>query len=141
MRVTVYQPKECSALPLPLFWTAVQGGFPSPADDYIEKHLDLNELLIEHPVATFYVRVQGDSMRDAGIQSGDILVVDRALKPASGKIVVAVLDGEFTVKRFIQKNGTLYLQPENAQYPTTRVKEEDDFQVWGVVTYIIHKAS
>lgn len=125
---------------LPLFSSRVQGGFPSPAEDYIEKQLDLNELLIEHPVATFYVRVEGDSMIGAGIHSGDLLVVDRSLNAQSGKIVVAVYNGEFTVKRFMKKGAGLFLQPENEGYPTIPVKEGDDFQVWGVVTYVIHRA-
>ena len=98
--------KEC--IRLPLFTSRVQGGFPSPAEDYVEKQLDLNELLIEHPVATFYVRVEGDSMSGAAIRSGDILVVDHSLTAQSGKIVVAVFNGEFTVKRFVKKGNRLY---------------------------------
>lgn len=125
---------------LPLFSSRVQGGFPSPADDYIEKQLDLNELLIEHPVATFYVRVQGESMLGAGIHSGDLIVVDRSLNATSGKIVVAAFNGEFTVKRLIKKGNQFFLQPENEAYSTIEVKEGDDFQVWGVVTYVIHRA-
>ncbi len=125
---------------IPVFSSSVQGGFPSPAEDYIEKQLDLNELMIQHPAATFYVRVEGDSMQGAGIQSGDILVVDRALKAVSGKIVVAVINGEFTVKRLIIKNGVTYLQPENENYPTLKIEKESDFQVWGVVSYVVHRA-
>lgn len=129
--------KHC---PLPLFLTGIAAGFPSPADDYIEKQLDLNDLIIKHPNATFFVRVEGDSMRDAGIFSGDILAVDRSLEAVSGKIIVAVLDGEFTVKRIHIGPRGITLLPENASFPAIKVTAESDFQVWGVVTYVIHKA-
>ena len=126
---------------LPSFLCGVAAGFPSPADDYMDKELDLNELVIKHPAATFYVRVEGHSMRDAGIHSGDILVVDRSLSPSSGKIIVAILNGEFTVKRLIiEEHGTIVLRPENSNYPPIQVSPEADFQVWGVVTYVIHQA-
>jgi DNA polymerase V len=127
-------------LPLPLFITAVQAGFPSPAEDYLDKTLDLNELLISHPAATFFVRVAGDSMQGAGIFSGDTLVVDRSLEATDSKIVVAIVNGEFTVKRLRLKEGRISLVPENPNFPTIEVKEGSDFQVWGVVTYVIHKA-
>lgn len=126
--------------PLPLADTAVQAGFPSPANDYIEKTLDLNELMIQHPAATFFVRVSGDSMIDAGIQSGDILVVDRSVEPANGKIVVAVVDGEFTVKRLIKRQGKILLRAENSRFPDLSIDPDSDFEVWGVVMYVIHKA-
>ena len=133
--------KEASIpLPLPLFTAAVQAGFPSPAEDYLDKTLDLNELLISHPAATFFVRVAGDSMQGAGIFSGDTLVVDRSLEAADNKIVVAIVSGEFTVKRLKIKEGRISLIPENPHYPILEVKEGSDFQVWGVVTYVIHKA-
>ncbi len=127
-------------LNLPFFSTVVQAGFPSPAEDYIEKMLDLNDLLVKHPIATFFVRVMGDSMREAGIQSEDILVVDRSLEPAHGKIIVAYLNGEFTVKRLSIVGKQTSLVAENPFYPPLEISEYDDFQVWGVVTYIIHKA-
>jgi DNA polymerase V len=127
-------------LPLPFFLSKVQAGFPSPADDYIEKQLDLNELVIKHPSATFFVKVEGDSMCDAGILSGDVLVVDRSIEPSNGKIVVAVLNGEFTVKRIQIAAKGICLLPANAAFPVIEVSSESDFQVWGVVTYIIHKA-
>ncbi|NGX53317.1 MAG: LexA repressor [Chlamydiae bacterium] len=125
---------------LPFFEGGVAAGFPSPADDYLERELDLHELLVEHPAATFFVRVEGDSRMGAGMQSGDILIVDRSLKPESGKIVVALLDGEFTVKRLLKKGGKLHLLPENPSHGPIEVSEEADFQVWGVVTYVIHRA-
>lgn len=125
---------------LPLFLEPVSAGFPSPADDYIEKKLDLNEFIIKHPAATFFVRVNGDSMCNAGIQSGDLLVVDRAVKPASGKIVVAILNGEFTVKRLeINPRGFVRLLPENPAYPAVEIHADVEFQVWGVVTHVIHR--
>lgn len=124
---------------LSFFQSPVQAGFPSPADDFVEKSLDLNELLIEHPAATFFVRVQGRSMEDAHILDGDVLVVDRAKEPSSGSIVVAVLNGEFTVKRIEKKGETLWLVPESQKFRPIEVRPEMDFQVWGVVTYVIHK--
>ncbi len=139
--MTISKCKEASSsLPLPLFITAVQAGFPSPAEDYLDKTLDLNELLISHPAATFFVRVAGDSMQGAGIFSGDTLVVDRSLEATDNKIVVAIVNGEFTVKRLRLKEGRISLVPENPNFPTIEVKEGSDFQVWGVVTYVIHKA-
>ena len=116
----------------------VSAGFPSPADGYIDKALDLNELLIEHPAATFFVRVQGNSMKQAGIQSGDILVVDRSRKAREGDVVIAILFGEFTVKRWILSCGVWYLKAENDHYPPIPITEESDFEIWGVVTHAIH---
>uniref|UniRef100_I2Q1C3 SOS response transcriptional repressor, RecA-mediated autopeptidase n=1 Tax=Desulfovibrio sp. U5L TaxID=596152 RepID=I2Q1C3_9BACT len=127
-------------LPLPLYLTPVSAGFPSPAEDYLDKALDLNELLIAHPAATFYVRACGDSMRDAGIRSGDILVVDRAVEARPGKIVIAAVDGELTVKRLRCLDGRLFLAPENPAYMSIEVHPETSFEIWGVVTFIIHRA-
>jgi len=118
---------------------SVPAGFPSPADEYLEPKLNLNELLIKHPSATFFVRVQGDSMTGAGIFNGDILIVDRALEPKNGDIAVCVIDGEFTVKRLEIINDELYLAAENGQYKPIKVSEFQDFRVWGIVTYVIHK--
>lgn len=142
MRITdISRPQAEGKLSIPVAGADVQAGFPSPAEDYIEKRLDLNELMIKHPAATFFVRTQGESMRDAGIQSGDILIVDRSLEPASGKLIVAVLNGEFTVKRFVKRKGKLYLVAENPDYPDICVEPDSDFQVWGVVTYVIHQCT
>lgn len=138
--VEIHQAYVGNPLPLPSFDESVAAGFPSPAGDYVEKQLDLNDLIVKHPAATFFVRVEGESMKGAGISSGDILAVDRSLEPANGKIVVAVLNGEFTVKRIqITQNG-VFLVPENPAFPPISVSEATDFQVWGVVTYVIHKA-
>ncbi len=138
--LVIFAPSEEGSVPLPVLNSSVQGGFPSPADDYIEKRLDLNELVVRHPAATFYVKVEGESMRGAGIHTGDILVVDRSLTASTGKIVIAILDGEFTVKRLVLKGKKIILQPENPDYQPIEIQDEDDFQVWGVVTYVIHKA-
>lgn len=121
----------------PFFEGGLAAGFPSPADDYLERPLDLHELLVEHPAATFFVRVQGDSMKGAGMHSGDILIVDRSLTPRDGKIVIALLNGEFTVKRLKIEGKRVYLIAENPHYPPTEVTEESEFQIWGVVTYVI----
>lgn len=139
MNLEICTPQVGKSLPMPLFSSCIAAGFPSPAEDYIEKRLDLNELMIKHPIATFFVRVAGESMVDAGIRSGDILVVDRSVSPASGKIVVAVLNGEFTVKRLVIGKRGVSLIAENKSYPTIDVTKDMDFQVWGVVTYVIHR--
>ncbi len=123
----------------PLYGTRIQAGFPSPAEDYIEAMLDLNDYLIQHPAATFFVRVDGFSMMNAGIFPDDILIVDRSLEPFSNKIVIAVIDGELTVKRLIRENGKRYLIPDNPDYPKIVIEDWMDLTIWGVVTYVIHK--
>lgn len=141
MNITeIYKAEAAQPLPLPIYLANVQAGFPSPAEDYLDKTLDLNELMISHPAATFFVRVSGDSMKNAGISSGDILVVDRSLEPIDNKIVIAVVGSEFTVKRLKIREGKISLVPENPLYPILEMKKGSDFQVWGVVTYVIHKA-
>jgi DNA polymerase V len=126
-------------LKIPLLFSFVHASFPSPADDYKERPLDLDELVIQHPEATFYVKVSGESMKDAGITDGDVLVVDRAINATHNAIIVAVLNGEFTVKRLHQENETIYLVPANPLYQPIQVTEDMHFQVWGVVTYCIRK--
>ncbi len=138
--IEIFKAEAVSTLPLPIFLANVQAGYPSPAEDYLDRKLDLNELLIAHPAATFFVRVAGDSMQNAGIFSGDILVVDRSLEAADNKIIVAIVNSEFTVKRLKIRDGQISLVPENPAYPILEMKEESDFQVWGVVTYVIHRA-
>ena len=125
---------------IPMAMSVVQAGFPSPAEDYLENSLNLHDLVVQHPAATFYVRVSGDSMREAGIHSGDLLVVDRSLEPGDGKIVVAVINGEFTVKRLKMGPRGILLAAENASYPDLSISPDSDFQIWGVVTYVIHRA-
>ncbi|MGZ8097066.1 MAG: LexA family protein [Methylosarcina sp.] len=126
------------ALALPLFIGKVAAGFPSPADDYVEKTLDLNELLIQKPAATFFVRAQGESMLGAGIHPNDILVVDRSLEPVPGKIVICALNGELVVKRLKRKAGQWVLASENPYYADIPLHEELDMVIWGVVTNVIH---
>ena len=122
----------------PLYCDLIKAGFPSPADDYSDSSLDFNEYLVKNKATTFIVRVQGDSMVGAGINTGDLLVVDRSLKPTNNAIIVAIIDGEFTVKRLSKELGLYYLYPENPNYPVIEITEEMGFQVWGVVSYVIH---
>ena len=126
---------------LPLLLCHVCCGFPSPADDFRETVLDLNDRVMTHPAATFYVRVSGDSMRQAAIGDGDILVVDRAQEAHHQDIVLVRLNGAFTVKRLYQQDGKRALLSENPRYSPMLITEEMDFQVWGVVTYCIHRVS
>ncbi|MEP6892114.1 MAG: translesion error-prone DNA polymerase V autoproteolytic subunit [Nitrospirota bacterium] len=134
----VYAPDLSTRYALPIFLGRLPAGFPSPADDYLEGKLDLNRHLIKHPAATFFVRVTGDSMIDAGIHSGDLLVVDRSLEPADKHVVVAVLDGELTVKRLFKQNGVLRLLPENLNYQPIEIAPQQTIEIWGVVTSVIH---
>ena len=134
----VYRPDLSTVCERPVFLERVPAGFPSPAGDYLEGKLDLNQYLIKHPAATYFVRVTGDSMVEAGIHSGDLLIVDRSLEPSDGKIVIAVLDGELTVKRLERRKGTLRLLPANKNYEPLEVSEQQSFEIWGVVTNVIH---
>ncbi|MBN2646580.1 MAG: translesion error-prone DNA polymerase V autoproteolytic subunit [Thiotrichales bacterium] len=136
---TVLEHGENRERGLALYGHKVVAGFPSTADDFIEARLDLNEKLAPNRHSSFLLRVQGDSMRDAGIFDGDLLVIDRSLRPQNGKIVIAALDGELTVKRLaIRPQGT-FLLPENPDYPEIPVSEENDMVIWGVVTACIHQ--
>jgi len=121
-----------------MFSTFVAAGFPSPAEDYMEGKLDLNAYLVKNPSATFFVRAAGDSMLGAGIHAGDILIVDRSLEVVNKKIVVAVVNGEFTVKRIFIADGGIVLMPENKKYKSLHIKKEMNFEVWGVVKSVIH---
>lgn len=123
----------------PLLATPVPAGFPSPADDYIESSINLNDYLVSHKEATFYMRVEGDSMEGVGIFDGDILVVDRSLPKIDQSIVIAVVDGEFTVKQLVIKDGKPCLRAANQNYKDIDIKPEQSFEVWGVVKFCIHK--
>lgn len=136
---TVYAPDLSARGYQPLFESIVPAGFPSPAADYQEDKLDLNRHLVQHPVATFFVRVAGDSMIGAGIHCGDLLVVDRSLEPKDKNIVIAVVDGEMTVKRIRIRAKRITLEPENENYCAWEITEDTQFEVWGVVTSAIHK--
>ena len=134
----IYKADNSMSRPIELHLTAVEAGFPSPADDHLDIALDLNEYLIKHPAATFYIYVKGDSMINDGIYSGDIMIVDKSLSPKSKDVVIAVLDGEFTVKRILKKNNQIYLVPSNSKYQSVIITKDMDFQIWGVVTHAIH---
>lgn len=126
-----------SDLALPFIEDGILAGFPSPAGDYMDLTIDLNRELVTNPDATFYARVKGRSMQEAGIHPGDVLVVDRSLTAQHGDIVVAYLNGEFTVKRFTLSGTACILLPANKDFPSIPVDENDEFRIWGVVTYVI----
>ena len=134
----IYKANNDLSLPVDFHTSFIYAGFPSPADDHMDISLDLNEYLIKHPSATFYIYVKGDSMINDGLYSGDIMIVDRSLSPRSKDVVIAVLDGEFTVKRIYKKNNQIYLVPSNKKYESIAIKKDMDFQIWGVVTHAIH---
>ena len=134
----VYQPDLSTACERPVFLERVPAGFPSPAGDYMEGKLDLNEHLVKHPAATFFVRVTGDSMIEKGIHSGDLLIVDRSLEPKDRSIIIAVLDGELTVKQLEKRKGKLRLLPANKNYEPLEISDQQSFEIWGVVTNVIH---
>ena len=123
---------------IPLLNDSVSAGFPSPADDYTEENIDLNEHLISNPFSTFFLRVKGESMINAGIRDKDLIIVDKSLIAKPGDIVIAMIDGEFTIKRLSIKNDELYLKAENHNYPDLSFKNHIDVQIWGVVIYSIH---
>jgi len=122
---------------LPLYQSKVQAGFPSPAEDDMDSTLDLNEHLIRNPASTFYVRVTGDSMVDAGIKENDLLVVDKSMQPSHNKIVIANVEGEFTVKRLKIINNEWFLVAENKNYPSMKIN--NNISIWGIVTAVIHQ--
>lgn len=124
------------------FWNPVarvSAGFPSPALDYEKERIDLNEIIVKNPEATYYARVDGESMKEAGISDGDLLVVDKSIEAQDGQIAVCYLNGEFTLKRLKYYGKELWLIPENKKYTPLKVEEESDFRIWGVVTYVIKK--
>ena len=124
---------------LPLYLSPVVAGFPSPAEDYLDRKLDLHTHLVRNNAATFFVRAAGDSMIRAGIHDGDLLVVDRSLTPGNGSVVIAAVEGELTVKYLARKNGRVLLISANDEYPELDITEQEDTMIWGVVTYAIHK--
>ena len=117
---------------------SISAGFPSPADDYTEENIDLNDYLISNPFSTFFLRVKGDSMINAGIKNNDLIIVDKSLNAKPGNIIIAMIDGEFTIKRLSRKDNELYLKAENKNYPDFKFKNHIDIQIWGVVIYSIH---
>ena len=131
--------EESSTLLIPLVTETISAGFPSPAEDYIELGIDLNKYLIRNPISTFFLRVSGNSMNNAGIYNNDLLIIDRSINPNPGHIVVALLDGEFTLKRLIKKQDNYYLKADKEDYPAINLYEYLDIQIWGVAIYSIHE--
>jgi DNA polymerase V len=138
-KLTFYRPDFESDMRIPFIKEGVSAGFPSPAADFMESNIDLNKVLSENPLATFYIKVKGNSMIDAGINDKDVLVVDRSLEPKNNKIAICFIDGEFTVKRIQLEKDCLYLMPENSNYSPIKVTEENQLIIWGIVTYVIKK--
>jgi DNA polymerase V len=138
-KLTFFLPDYESELKIPFIKEGVSAGFPSPAADFMETNIDLNKELSENQLATFYIKVKGNSMIDAGINDKDVLVVDRSLEPQNNKIAICFIDGEFTVKRILVEKECLYLMPENPNYSPIKVTEENQLVIWGIVTYVIKK--
>ena len=134
-----YTPEASSPLEIVLVQTGISAGFPSPADDFKEFKISLDRTLVKNKEATFYAKVSGQSMVGAGIDDGDLLIVDKSLEPKNNSIAVCFIDGEFTVKRLKISGGNVYLQPENASYKPIKITNDNDFQVWGIVTHVIKK--
>ena len=134
----IYKPDRSTKRRQPIFMATVPAGFPSPAADYEEGKLDLNRHLIKNPAATFFVRVTGDSMLKAGIHNGDLLVVDRSIEPRDKNVIIAVVNGELTVKRIRIRRNKLTLVAENDAYRSQEINGQIEFEVWGVVTNVIH---
>ena len=128
-----------TAIEIPMSNSFVEAGYPSPSEDFIELKLDLNKHLIKHPSATFYVRVKGNSMENANIFNGDLLIVDKALEAENNSIAICVIDGDFTVKRLKKSGDELFLIPENPNYKPIKITDANNFQVWGIVSFVIHK--
>lgn len=137
--LTIFKVDTDSSLPLPYADGGIHAGFPSPAQDYMELAIDLNKELIKHPASTFYGRVVGDSMKDEGIEEGDILVIDKSLELMDDDLAVCFIDGEFTVKRVRLEPRAAWLVPSNTNYPPIKVTKDNEFMVWGIVTYTIKK--
>ena len=134
-----YKPEINTPTDLPLAESSVRAGFPSPADDHLEGRLDLTRLVVTHPDATFYARVEGDSMKDECVEDGDLLVVDKSLDPQDGNLVVSYIDGEFTLKRIRLTDDKILLVPAKKKYPTIEIDPQSDFRVWGIVRYVVKK--
>jgi DNA polymerase V len=138
-KLTIHVPNFKSDTAIAFISDEVSAGFPSPATDFMENSIDLNKELTNNPLATFYIKVKGNSMIDAGINDKDVLVVDRSLEPQHNKIAICFIDGEFTVKRIKLKDNTLLLVPENKDYTPIIITEENQLIIWGIVTYVIKK--
>jgi DNA polymerase V len=138
-KLTFLKPKKGNPMGQWLIEQGISAGFPSPADDFKEVRISLDKELVKNKEATFYARVSGDSMVGAGLDDGDLLVIDRSLSPESGKIAICFIDGDFTVKRIKKEKDKLYLIPENKEYKRIEIKEENELFIWGIVVYVIKK--
>tara|TARA_B110000263_G_C15092239_1_gene411363 strand:+ start:268 stop:702 length:435 start_codon:yes stop_codon:yes gene_type:complete len=138
-KINFFIPKKENGIGQWLAGEGISAGFPSPADDFKETRISLDKELVKNKEATFYARVDGDSMIGAGLNNGDLLVIDRSLNPENGKIAVCLIDGDFTVKRIKKEKGKVYLIPENKKYQPIEIKEENELIIWGIVEYVIKK--
>ncbi|HLO43778.1 MAG TPA: translesion error-prone DNA polymerase V autoproteolytic subunit [Leadbetterella sp.] len=136
-KIEIFHVSTDIALELPFVKEGISAGFPSPADDFIDTAIDLNHELIKHPSSTFFGKVRGNSMKDLGIHDGDLLVIDKSLEPATGKVAVCYIDGEFTVKSLKLEKDSVWLLPANSNYKPILVTKENDFMIWGIVTNVI----
>lgn len=135
--IDFFAPSSSTPMQLPLIQEGISAGFPSPANDFLDISIDLNREFIKHPSTTFYGRVRGDSMINAGLSDGDLLIIDKSLEPSNGKIAVCFIDGEFTVKRVKIEKNQLWLVAENQKYRPIEVTEDNEFMIWGIVTTVI----
>ena len=131
--------KKEAKLFIPLSEENISAGFPSPAEDYLQEEIDLNEYLIANPASTFILRVNGNSMTKAGIQNDDLIIIDKSINPRPGNIVIASLDGNFTIKRLLEKDGEHYLKADQPNYPMIKISNQEQVEIWGVAIYSIHK--
>ena len=138
-KLTFLKPKKEDQLGQWLIEEGISAGFPSPADDFKEIRISLDKELVKNTESTFYARVCGDSMENAGRSDGDLIVIDRSIDHENKKIAVCYLEGEFTVKRIIKKKNKIYLKPENKNYKEIEIKDGDELIIWGIVTYVIKK--
>jgi DNA polymerase V len=137
IKLDLYSTATEGEMPLPVASEGISAGFPSPANDFTDVAIDLNRHLIQHPSSTFFGRVKGQSMKDEGINEGDLLIIDKALEPVNGKIAVCFIDGEFTVKRIKTDVDCCWLMPANEEYKPIKVTSENEFLIWGIVTHVI----
>lgn len=133
----IYSADTTSTVSLPFVENGISAGFPSPADDFLDISIDLNKEFVKNPSTTFYGRVKGDSMINAGLSSGDLLIIDKSLEPIDNKIAVCFIDGEFTVKRIKIEKDIVWLVAENENYKPIKVTSDNDFLIWGIVTTVI----
>ncbi|MFL2636722.1 MAG: LexA family protein [Flavobacteriaceae bacterium] len=138
-KLTFLKPEKGNNLGQWLVEQGISAGFPSPADDFKEVRISLDKELVKNQESTFYARVSGDSMLEAGIDDGDLLVIDKSLSPENGKIAVCFIDGDFTIKRIVKEKGKLYLKAENKKYKSIEIREGNELIIWGIVEYVIKK--